>query len=106
MSVVVHGVVGSPYLRGVLLGLEERGVAYRLNPIPLGEHLKEPHLSRHPFGRVPAFEHDDFRLYETQAILRYIDAVFPGPSLQPTDARQAARMNQLMGVTDCYFAPT
>jgi glutathione S-transferase len=105
MSITVHGVVGSPYLRGVLLGLEERGVAYRLNAIPLGDHLKEPHLLRHPFGRVPAFEHDDFQIYEAQAILRFIAAVFPGPALQPADARQAARMNQLMGITDCYFVP-
>ena len=103
MTVVVHGVVGSPYLRGALLGLEEREVAYQLNAIPLGAHLEPPHLARHPFGRVPVLDHDDFRLYETQAILRYVAQVFPGPALEPADARQAARMNQLIGITDWYF---
>jgi glutathione S-transferase len=103
MTVIVHGVVGSPYLRAALLGLEERGVRYQLKAIPLGAHLEQPHLSRHPFGRVPAFEHDGFALYETQAILRYIAKVFPGPALVPADPRQAARMDQLIGITDWYF---
>jgi glutathione S-transferase len=103
MAVIVHGVIGSPYLRGATLGLEERGVSYELRAIPLGAHLEQPHLSRHPFGRVPAFEHDGFALYETQAILRYVANVFPGPALEPADPRQAARMNQLIGITDWYF---
>ena len=41
-------------------------------------------------------------LYETQAIMRYVDAVVPGPRLQPEEPRAAARMNQLMGITDWY----
>ncbi len=38
------------------------------------------HLARHPFGRVPVLEHDGFMLYETQAILRYLDRVLPQPA--------------------------
>ena len=38
--------------------------------------LKQPdHMARHPFGRIPVLDHGDFRLYETQAILRYLDRV-------------------------------
>jgi glutathione S-transferase len=103
MTIIVHGVWGSPYMRGALLGLEERGVSYKVNAIELGAHLQAPHLERHPFGRVPVFDHDDFRLYETQAILRYVANVFPGPALQPVDPRAAARMDQLIGITDWYF---
>jgi glutathione S-transferase len=65
--------------------------------------LRSPqHLSRHPFGRVPVLEHGDFRLYETQAILRYLDRVLPEPALTPTDPRRAARMDQVMNVNDWY----
>ncbi|MGY6202148.1 hypothetical protein [Paraburkholderia strydomiana] len=32
--------------------------------------VPQEHLKRHPFGRIPAFEHGDFRLYETGAIVR------------------------------------
>jgi glutathione S-transferase len=54
---------------------------------------------------MPAIEHGDFSLYETQAVIRYIDQVFPGPSLQPADARSAARMNQVIGINDWYLFP-
>ena len=76
---VVHGVPGSPYLRAVLLGLEEKRAPYRLAAMALGEARAAAHLARQPFGRIPVFEHGDFQLYETQAILRYLDAVRPEP---------------------------
>ena len=40
---------------------------------PPGDCARRSHLARHPFGKVPAFEHDEFALYETQAIMRYVD---------------------------------
>jgi glutathione S-transferase len=70
-----------------------------------GETKSEAYLKRHPFGRVPAFEHGDFGLYETQAILRYLDDVFPQPPFVPSEPRAAARMNQIIGINDWYFFP-
>jgi glutathione S-transferase len=52
---------------------------------------------------VPVLEHDGFALYETQAILRYLDRVLPTPSLTPADPRCAARMDQAMNVNDWYL---
>ncbi len=57
---------------------------------------------RHPFGRIPAFEHEGFRLYEAGAISRYVDEAFPGPTLQPTQPKLRARMNQVISVLDSY----
>lgn len=51
---------------------------------------------------MPAFDHEGFVLYETQAILHYVDQAFPGPALQPTNAHEAARMHQILGIIDCY----
>jgi glutathione S-transferase len=87
------------------LGFEEKGAPYEV--VALGpDGSKSPaHLARHPFGRVPALTHGDFTLYETQAILRYIDRVLPGPSLTPAEPRVEARMNQLCGITDWYVMP-
>ena len=99
---IVHGVPGSPYVRAALLTLEEKGAEYELAAMALGTLKQQPHLSRHPFGRIPAFEHDGWILYETQAIMRYVDAVVSGPRLQPEEPRAAARINQLMGITDWY----
>src|SRR5882757_3970380 len=106
-DIVVYGVPGSPYLRSALLGLHEKGTPYRLAALGqgVGGARSEEHLQRHPFGRIPVLEHGDFRLYETQAILRYLDAILPGPALQPQDPRAAARMNQITGIVDWYVFP-
>jgi glutathione S-transferase len=104
-DIVVYGVPGSPYLRSALLGLHEKGASYRLAVLGPGAARSEDHLQRHPFGRIPVLEHGDFRLYETQAILRYLDAVLPGPALQPQNPRAAARMNQIAGIVDWYVFP-
>jgi glutathione S-transferase len=101
----IYGVPGSPYLRSALLGLEEKGADYHFAAMQMGEHKKPEHLARHPFGRIPVLDHGDFRLYETQAILRYLDDLFPSPALRPKEAKQKARMNQLAGISDCYFFP-
>jgi glutathione S-transferase len=101
---IIYGPSFSTYARTARLVLEEKGVAYELRPVNImaGEGQASDHTRRHPFGKVPAFEHDGFSLYETIAIARYIDRVFPGPSLQPSDPRQAARMDQIIAVIDSY----
>ena len=99
---IVHGVPGSPYVRAALLGLEEKGADYRIAGLDPSASKSAENLARHPFGRMPVLDHGDFRLYETQAILRYLDRVMPAPPLTPTDARAEARMNQVIGITDCY----
>jgi glutathione S-transferase len=103
---IVYGPAGSTYVWSTRLALAEKGVAHDLVEVPFGEHRKEPHLSRHPFAKVPAFDHDGFQLYETQAILRYIDEGFPVAPLQPTDLHQFARMSQIMGIVDAYLWPS
>jgi glutathione S-transferase len=102
-SFTVYSIPGSPFGRAVLATLEEKGAPYRLSPVAPGTFRSPEHLARHPFGRVPVLEHDGFMLYETQAILRYLDRVLPSPSLTPADPRRAARMDQLMGVNDWYL---
>ena len=100
---IIHSVPGSPFGRSVLTTLEEKGASYRLQSVPLGTLQSAEHLARHPFGRVPVLEHDGFLLYETQAILRYLDRVLPSPSLTPGDIMRAARMDQAMNVNDWYL---
>jgi glutathione S-transferase len=105
MGVKLYGSTGSPNVRGAMLGLAEKGVDYEM--IDVAPPFKAPeHMARNPFGRVPVLEHDGFMLYETQAILRYLDAAFPGPALQPTDAREAAGMDQVLGIVDGYLFQT
>ena len=102
---IIHGHPASPFLRSVCLGLEEKHAPYRIQEMAVGELRGEVHRRLHPFGRIPVLQHGDYHLYETQAILRYIDAVMPTPPLQPTDAKAIGRMNQIIGINDWYLFP-
>src|SRR5579872_6151518 len=101
----VYGIPGSPFLRAVEVTLKEKGLDYHLHAMAPGEHKSEEHLKRHPFGRIPAFEHEGFAIYETQAILRYLDDRFPHPPLTPGTAQQRTIMNQVIGIIEWYFFP-
>ena len=102
-DIIIHSIPGSPYGRAAMAALEEKGARYRLVAVAPGTLRAPGHLARHPFGRVPVLEHDDFRLYEAQAILRYIDRALPGPALAPQEPRAAGRMDQLMNINDWYL---
>lgn len=104
MTVTLYGADYSVYVRIVRLALEEKGVEYRLVPVDIfAEEERTPeYLARHPFAKIPAFEHDGFSLYEASAITRYIDAAFPGPALLPTEPKVRARIDQLISVCDSY----
>jgi glutathione S-transferase len=104
-NIQVYGIPGSPFLRSVEITLHEKGLDYQLNALAPGEHKQPEYLARHPFGRIPAFEHDGFAIYETQAVLRYLDDVFPTPPLTPGNPRERARMNQVIGIIECYYFP-
>jgi glutathione S-transferase len=100
---IVHSIPGSPFGRAVLATLIEKGADFRLQPVEPRSIKNPPHLALHPFGRVPVLEHDGFTLYETQAILRYLERVLPRPALIPGDAKQAARMDQILCIADWYL---
>lgn len=102
-SFIVHSIPGSPYGRAVLATLLEKNASFGLAAVAPTTTKRQPYLSLHPFGRVPVLEHDGFRLYETQAILRYLDRVLPTPALTPADPKAAARMDQIMGICDWYL---
>ena len=101
---VIYGPAISTYVRTARLVCEEKGAAYELVDVDImqGANKSPEHLARHPFGRVPAFEHDGFKLYETSAITRYLDAALPGPALTPAEPKGAARMQQAIAVVDSY----
>jgi glutathione S-transferase len=103
MSLVLHGYRYSVYNRIARLALAEKGVAYdRVEVNPFAPDVPASYLALHPFGRVPTLVHDEFTLYETSAITRYVDRTFPGAALQPGDPQALARMDQVIGIVDAY----
>lgn len=98
----LYGFKYSVYTRIVRMVLHEKQVQAEYHEVNPFEDLSEGYKDLHPFGRVPAFDHSGFRLYETAAITHYIDDAFPGPDLQPTDPQARARMMQVIRITDAY----
>src|SRR5262249_30885275 len=60
----------------------------------------------HPFGRIPAFEHEGFRLFEAGAITRYVGEAFAGPPLQPAAPRERARGHHILSNLDSHVYRT
>ena len=94
----------SVYVRIVQLTLAAKRVDYELVPVDMfaADGMPAWYLEQQPFGRIPAFEHDGLRLFETAAIARYVDEAFAGPALQPADVQRRATMNQIIGLLDAY----
>lgn len=104
---VLYGPNYSTYTRTARLALEEKGIGYNLVEVDFLQGGMPPEqLARHPFAKVPAFEHDGLSLYEVCAITRYVDEAFPGPALQSDDVRQRARMTQIVSLIDSYAYPS
>ena len=103
MTVALHGYRYSVYSWIARLALLEKRVSFQWVEIdPFSTPLPADYVRKHPFGRVPALTHDDFEIYETGAITRYVDAAFPGPALQPTGPTARARCDQILSIVDSY----
>ena len=63
------------------------------------------HLALHPFERVPILRHGDFTLYETGAIVGYVDEVFGSSRLTPGNPQLRARMSQWISAVNGYYFP-
>ncbi|MBM3619081.1 MAG: glutathione S-transferase family protein [Alphaproteobacteria bacterium] len=102
---ILFGSAYSVYTRTARLTLAEKGVDYRFDEVDIFAAGGPPatHLARHPFGKIPAFEHGELRLYETAAICRYVDEAFEGPALQPATSADRAVMAQAIGICDSYL---
>lgn len=101
----VFGHPASTYTRKVLCTLHEIGAPFELVFVDLnsGEHTRPGHLTRQPFGRVPTIDDDGFTLYESRAIIRYLNDQYGG-ALVPSDVRACAEMDQWVDVEYAYFA--
>ena len=80
----------------------EKGVPYEL--VRVMPHTPEVDAI-HPLGKIPGMRHGEVTLGESRAICRYIDQVFPGPSLVPTDAATGALTEQWVSIVCTTLDP-
>jgi glutathione S-transferase len=101
---IVHGFPRSTFVNIVRLVLTHKEVPYTFHDLE-PEMGKPSHLALHPFNRVPILRHGDFTVYETSAIVAYIEETFPRAPLRPRDIRDRARMEQWISMVNSYYYP-
>jgi glutathione S-transferase len=103
-GITVYGFPHSSFVHIVQLVLNHKEVPHTFHD--LEPDMGSPkHLALHPFDRVPILQHGDFMLYETSAIVAYLEELFPTPSLQPDTPQARARMNQWIRAVNSYYYP-
>jgi glutathione S-transferase len=100
----LYGPTYSTYTRSMRMVLAEKGVDYDLVDVDMigGAHHQPDWIQRHPFERVPAFEHNGFAIYETNAIAHYIDDAFPGRRIAHPNIQRRTRDQQIIEVIGAY----
>lgn len=107
MAFTLHYASGSPFSWRVYLALEHKRAEFepRLLSFDKGEHKTREFLALNPRHQVPVVTDDGFALYESGAIIEYIEERFAdGPSLFPGDIRARALVRQWMQETMSYLA--
>jgi glutathione S-transferase len=81
MAIELHWVSGSPYAWRVQLALEVKRLSYVSHLHQLSQLKAPAYLSLNPRGRVPVLVDDGYVLYESLAILAYLERKYPQPAL-------------------------
>lgn len=107
MSLLLYCGSGSPYAWRVQFALEHKALSYerKLLSFSAGDTRKPEFLALNPRHRVPVLVDGDFVLYESNAIVEYLDEAYPGRGapLFPADVRQRALARRLIAEADNYL---
>jgi len=96
---------GSPFGWRVWLALEHKSIPYNLKVLSFqaGDTRKPEFIAINPRHQVPTIVDDGFALWESTAILEYLDERFTqGPRLYPGDVRERARIRRLVREVESY----
>lgn len=106
MAIVLYYGSGSPYAWRVQLALEHKALPYerRVLSFSAGDTRKPEFIALNPRHRVPVLVDGDFVLYESNAIVEYLDEAYPatGTPLFPGDVRVRALVRRLVMEVDNY----
>ena len=107
MALTLYYMSGSPYAWRVWLALEHKQIPCELKTMSYdaGDFKKPEFLALTPRRKVPVIVDDGFALYESAAILEYLEDKQPTePRLFSADLRQRAIERRLVREADQYFA--
>jgi glutathione S-transferase len=75
--------------------LEFEPILMKLN----GDQFQADFLQLNPFHHIPVLVDDDFSVFESLAILDYLESKYPEPSFMPTEAKDIAKVRTIELVT-------
>lgn len=90
-------------VRRVWVALLEKQIPFELITLQLDGDQLEPEFTQiNPLQRVPVLADEDFQVVESLAILDYLEAKYPLPSLLPADPKEIAtvRMVEFVAVNE------
>jgi glutathione S-transferase len=107
MTLEIHWVSGSPYAWRVLLALELKGIAYvsRLRQLSTGELGAPDYLAMNPRGKVPTVRDGEYVVYESLAILAYLERKHPDPPLFGRTAEEHGTIWRIASEYTAYLDP-
>ena len=101
---ILYGSELSPYTRAVHITFTEKGINYSLESIGPDDLAAPDYDLKHPFRKLPALAVDGHCVFETSAIMRYIDEVNDdGVALQPDDPLKRAYCEQWLSAANSYL---
>jgi len=107
MSLVLYYGSGSPWAWRAQFALEHKALPYERKVLSFsaGDTRKPEFVALNPRHRVPVLLDGDFALYESNAIVEYVDEAYPGRGspLFPGDAKTRAIIRRLISEADNYF---
>ncbi|MEA2863738.1 MAG: hypothetical protein QOC84_1694 [Bradyrhizobium sp.] len=106
MSIQIYGFWRSIASFRVRVALRLKGLAFEEIPIDIlsGEQFKPGYEGINPERVVPTFIHDGYSIFQSLAIIEYLDDIQPEPRLIPADAKERAyaRSLALMTIADAH----
>jgi glutathione S-transferase len=82
--------------RRVWMTLLEKGLKFEMIDIQLnGQQLQPEFLALNPFHHIPVLVDEDLTVIESLAILDYLEAKYPQPSMLPTDPADRAKVRMV-----------
>lgn len=105
MSLTFYFGSGSPYAWKVWLALEHKGLTFEAKRLSFDNNdTKTPEfLAINPRGRVPALVDDGFALWESSAIIEYLEERYPEKPLLPKDIKARATVRRMINEADNYL---
>ena len=98
---------GSPYAWRAQFALEHKALPYELKVLSFsaGDTRKPEFVSLNPRHQVPVLVDGDFVLWESNAIVEYVDEAYPGRGapLFPGDAKTRAIVRRFIEEVDNYY---